>query len=183
MYPHIIRIRSRSRPATCSFHHTARWRGSWRGVKQPAQVAPGSLTHEICIVSRGTNTDGLGCTAEEVTHVVCQVLEGVGGVVEGRLYLTTSEYFVEDRVIMGRTSGALDRGVGLQEEVPVPSFGDATVDNGAVLRVRRAVGVFFPGRVKSGVVAFADDDNGHAWKTILGVASWVDFFARFLKEW
>ena len=37
---------------------------------------------------------------------------------------------------------ALDRGVGLQEEVPVPGF---RVDDGAILRVRGAAGVFFLG--------------------------------------
>jgi hypothetical protein len=45
-----------------------------------------------------------------------------------------------------------------KEEIPVPSFGNATVDDGAVLRVRGTVGVFFLGYVKPGMVAFADDD-------------------------
>ena len=182
MYPHVIGIRARSRPGRSSFHHTPRWRGSWRGVKQPAQVTPGPLTHQIGIISGGANTDGLGGAAEEVAHVVRQVLEGVGGVLEGGLDLAASEDLVEDGVVMGRTSGALDGGVGLQEEVPVPGFGDATVDDGAILRVRGAVGVFFLGWVKAGIVAFADDDNRHAWQPLLGVASGIDFFARFPKE-
>lgn len=64
-----------------------------------------------------------------------QILEGVGGVLEGSLYLAATEYLFEDGVVTGRTSGVLDRGVGFEKEVPVPSFSDATIDDGAILRV------------------------------------------------
>ncbi len=50
--------------------------------------------------------------------------------------------------------------MGLQKKIPVPSFGDAAIDDGAILRIRGAVGVLFPGWKKPGVVAFPDSEAG-----------------------
>ena len=72
-----------------------------------------------------------------------QVLEGVGGILKGRLQPPVSEYLVEDGEVVGWTCGALERGVGLEVEVPIANFRDAAVDDGAVLRIGRAVGIFF----------------------------------------
>ena len=157
MNPHIIRIRPDG-----PFDHTTRGSSTWRGIKKVAQVAPSSLTHQIGIVSRRANADGFGGTAEEVAHVVREVLEGVGGILEGGLDLGATEDLVEDGVVVGGTGGALDGGVGLEEEVPVAGFGDAAVDDGAVLRVRGPVGVFLLDGVEARVVPLADDDDGHA---------------------
>ena len=55
--------------------------------------------------------------------------------------------------------GSLDRGMGLEEEIPVPGLGDAAVDDGAVFGVIPAIGVFFAGGVEAGLVAFADYDD------------------------
>ena len=41
---------------------------------------------------------------------------------------------VEDDVVLGRAGGAVERGVRLQENIPVTKLGDAAVDDGTVFR-------------------------------------------------
>lgn len=65
-----------------------------------------------------------------------------------------AEYLVIDDIVVRRSSSTLDRGVG---------FGDATANDGAVLRVPRTVYFFLLGCVEACVVPLADDNNGHAW--------------------
>lgn len=84
-----------------------------RAIKQPAKIAPSPLAHQIRIISRRADAHSLGGTTKEVTQIVRQVLESIGGVMEGRMDLPVSEYLVQDGVIMGWTCSALKRRVGL----------------------------------------------------------------------
>jgi len=54
---------------------------------------------------------------------VCQIFEHVSDVLEGRWNSTPGKDFVEHDVVVGGPGGASERGVGLQEEVPVAGLG------------------------------------------------------------
>ena len=74
---------------------------------------------------------------------------------------------------MGGPGGALERGVGLQEEVPVAGLGDAAVDYGAVFGIGGAVGVAGSRRIEPGVVALTDYNYGDVRETLLRVRRWI----------
>lgn len=60
---------------------------------------------------------------------------------------------------MGGARGALERGVRLEEEIPVSDVRDGAVDDGAVARVEGAVCVGRLGGEEAGVMSLADDDD------------------------
>ena len=154
-----------------------------RRLEHPAEIAPRPITDQISVVGRRANTHRLGRAPEQVAQIVGQVLEGVGGAHERGLHAALAEDLVVDDVVMRRPSGALEGGVGLQEEIPVAGLGDAAVDDGAVLWVARAVGVLRSGGVEAGVVAFADDGDGEAGLVVVfRRAGWVDVFACFSER-
>jgi uncharacterized membrane protein YGL010W len=70
----------------------------------------------------------------------------------------------------------------LEEEVLIPSFYNALVNNGAALGIRRVVCVFFSSWIKSSVITFTNDNNGHSGKPLFGIAWWIDFFARLAEK-
>ena len=143
MYPHIIRVRCLRCLTPSSSCHAGRRRSSWRSIKQPTQITSGPLTHKIRIIRGRTDADGFCRATIEVTHVVYQILQSVSGILEGRLDFAAAEDLVEDDKVVCGPRGPLDHGMGLQETVPVPGFGNAAVDDSTVLRIRRAVGIFF----------------------------------------
>ena len=70
---------------------------------------------------------------------------------------------------MGGAGGALDRGVRLQEKVPVADRGDAAIDYCLTLGIAAGVGVVGSRRIETGVVALTDDDDGDVRETLLPI--------------
>ena len=85
------------------------------------------------------------------------------------------------------THGAFDCAVRLQVEVPAFGHGDASVDQGAVYRVTQCafsvlcVCVFDIGRVESGMVALADDDDGYLGWWLRGMRA-IEVLALLLER-
>jgi hypothetical protein len=181
VYPHIARISCLPGPVV-SLRYASRWCSPWCGIEEPAKVASGPFTHQVRVISGRADADGLGGTAIQIAQVVREVFQGVGGVLKGRLHPAALEYLVQDDVVVGRPGRALDRCVSLQEKVPVARFGDGAVDDGAVGRVRGAVGVCLARRVETGVVAFAHNHDGDARESILRVGRRVRLGAGFTQE-
>jgi hypothetical protein len=71
----------------------------------------------------------------------------------------------------------LDRGVCLEEEIPVASLGDAAVDDGAVHRVATTVCFFSFRGIKASVMALPDNDDGDMRPASLGICGRVHRFA------
>lgn len=61
----------------------------------------------------------------------------------------------------------------LQEEIPVSTLGQATVDNGTVLGIGPFVGLTFGAGEKASMMAFTNDDDSDARKLSLCVWSRV----------
>lgn len=144
-----------------------RLRGLCRRVKHATQIAPSSLTDNISIVSRRTQTDCLGRTPIHIAQALRQVLKHIRHVVEPRrqrLGIASAEDLVEHDNVVPRARGALDGRVRLEEEVPVTRLRDTPVDDGAGLWVAGPVGVGFLCRVKSRVVTLTDNDDGEMWE-------------------
>jgi len=99
---------------------------------------------------------------------VCQVFEHIGRIGKRRHHLLRLEYLVVDNIVVRWMSSALDRSMGLQVEIPVSGFGDAAVDDGAVLRIPGAIDIFYFGRVEAGVVALADNDDCDLGEALFG---------------
>ncbi len=150
--------------------YTLRWSSRGRdSIKKPTEIASGPFTHNICIVSGRADANSFGGATEKIAYAVCQIFEHVRDVLEGRWNFALGEDFVEHDVVVGGAGGALERGVGLQEEVPVAGLGDAAVDYGAVLGIGGAVGVAGSRGIEPGVVALADYDDGDVRETLLRV--------------
>ena len=77
----------------------------------------------------------------QVTHVVCEILQHICSIQEGRLHQLTivGKYLIMDDVVMSRPSRALNGSVGLQVEVPIARLGDTSVDDGAIPWIPRTV--------------------------------------------
>jgi len=55
-------------------------------VKYMAQVSSGATTHEIGVVRRRATRNGFGGTTEEVAHVVREIFENVGVILEATIF-------------------------------------------------------------------------------------------------
>ena len=82
--------------------HDARRRRTGTGIKDPAQVAPCLLTDQVGIIRWWADADRHGRSSEELAHVVREVLERVGRMLERR-----ASSAVVERSHRGRHSSAL----------------------------------------------------------------------------
>ena len=181
MDPNEVRIRHLSRPSRTRPSNARRGTRSRRRGEHPAEVTSRPIADEIRIIRRGTPAHSLCCPPEKVAQIVGQVLERVGGAREGRLHLALAENLVVNDVVMRRPGGALDRGVCLQEKIPVAGFGYAAIDDGTVWWVPGAIGLFLLRWVEARVVPFTDDGDGHVGLPGFGHRGWIDVLTSFAE--
>lgn len=94
----------------------------------PSKQPPPSLTSQIRIEDRRRYTDSSGSPTEKMAHVERQSFDHIGDLAVCRdSAVRFGEDFVEQDEIVGRTGGALECVVGLEEEVPFAGFGDAAI--------------------------------------------------------
>jgi hypothetical protein len=167
-----------------SARHTGSRSRRGRRFELVAQVAARTGTHQIGIVRRRTDADGLGGASEHVAEIVGKFLQGVRGAeIAWSAGFASVEDLIPDGEVVGWTRGSLQSCVGLQVEVPVAGFGDAAVDNCARLRVMRLeVGFVSLCRVETGVVAFPDDHYSDAREALLRGRSRVGGIACLAQE-
>lgn len=150
-------------------------RGSrWRShIKEPTEIASSPFTHNVCIVSWRANANRFGGATKKITHVECQIFKHVGDVLEPIWDFSLSKNFIQHNIVLGGAGGALDRGVRLQEKLPVAGLGDAAVDYCPTLGIAAGVGVVGSRRIEMGVVALTDDDDGDVRETLLPIRRWI----------
>ena len=160
---------------TCPIpRYALRWSAQRRRcVKKLREVTSSPLAHHVRIVSRRADADGFGGATEKIAHVVRQILEHVGHVLKRRFHVALGKDFVEHDVVVSGPRGALERGVRLQEEIPVAGLGNSAVDYSAVSSIGGVVGATDSRRIETGVVALADDDNGDFRETIFRIRRWI----------
>lgn len=121
-------------------------------LAQATEIASSPFTHNVCIVSWPANATRFGGATKKIIHVECQIYKDVGDVLETIWDFSLSRNFIQHNIVMCGAGGALDRGVRLQEEVPVAGLGDAAVDYCPTLGITTGVGVVGSRRTETGVV-------------------------------
>lgn len=141
-----------------------------------------SRTDEISVVRRGANAHSFGGPSKQITHIVRQVLEGIRSGLELWRQLQIAENLIVNDVVVSWSGSALNRGVRLEEEVPVASLGDAAVNHRTIHRVTPAVCIFVPRRVEASVASLPDDDDRNAWLASFSVWSRIHRFAGLTES-
>ena len=141
------------------------------------QIAPRPLARKVRIVDRRADADRFCRPAEEIAHVVREILQDVcaAGEAQALGQWLVFEYLVEKDGVVRRCGGALGGRVRLEVKVPVEGFGNAAVDDGTADGIRRLridlfdaiCGVGDCACVEAGVVALSYDDEGDVGDALL----------------
>lgn len=152
-------------------------------IKVSTEIAPSPFAHKVRIVGRRTDADSFSSTTEKIAHAMRQALEIIGCIREGVHICSFPEDLVVYDIVVSRPGGAMEGSVGLQEKVPVAGLSDAAVDDGADTIVGGPRISFLSLRgIETGVVAFADNDDGDFWKILLLVRRRVQIDASFAQK-
>ena len=116
-----------------------------------------------------------------------KVFNNIGNVSKWRRNLfrvDLAEDLIMYDVIMARASCALERGVCLEEEVPVAGFSHAAINDSTGLRIARApltttVAIFLSCWVEARFVSLTADDDREARKAFFGICRWVHCLTCF----
>lgn len=167
------------RPARRRTNNTC---GVTRGtLKHIGQIPPAPLTENIGMIRWRTDTHGLGGSRVRVTQGLSHPLQFIRGT-RRPLPGLGAEYLIQHHDIVRGPRRALDGGVALQEEIPVPLLRDAAVHHGARLAVAAAVHALGVARVEARVVALANNNDGQLGEASLGHVRGVFLAAGLLQE-
>jgi len=86
-------------------------------------------TQEIGVVCRRTKAYSLRSSAEQMAHVICQVLQGVCRVLVRWFDFLESKYLIQNDIVMTWTSCSLKAAMCLKEEIPGARLRDTTINN------------------------------------------------------
>ena len=141
-------------------------------IQKPVDPKARLFAHDVRIISRRNEADGLGGARVEIAGRVHALLDHVGS--QGRL--------VVDHDVVRRLHGALEPGVRLQVEIKVQHRRHALVNHRAGTRVPVSVGEFGIGRVEARVVSLAADDDAQrrVIPRVLGVNAFESF--EYLRQ-